>query len=230
MGTSELRHPSPQVVMSFLAMVFSFVALVVVLTGIADAARPVYVVKKGDIAPGAVTAKTLAPGAVHPKALAKGAVTSPKIAAGAVDTSTLAKGAVDTSNLAKGAVTAPALGHGAITPPALDEDSVTATALAPKSVYGAALGEESVHTATIKDLDAVASNPEWTASDTAAALCGAGERLMQTGFNFTSLGNREVSFLEALPVINASANGFVGAFSSNSGGSAEAQITAYCLK
>lgn len=206
--------------MGFLALVFSLVALIVALSGIADAARHVYVVKKGDIAPGAVTAKTLAHGAVHPKALAKGAVTSPKIAAGAVDT----------ADLAKGAVTTAALGHGAVTPPALAEDSVTSTALAPKSVYGAALGEETVHTVPIKDLDATASNPEWTASNTAAAACGAGERLMQTGFTFTSPGNREVSFIQALPVLNGATNAFVGAFASNSGGSAEAQITAYCLK
>jgi hypothetical protein len=220
MHTSELRHPSPGTVMGFLALVFSLVALIIALSGIADAARHVYVVKKGDIAPGAVTAKTLAHGAVHPKALAKGAVTAPKIKAGAVDTPALAKGAV----------TATALGHGAVTSPALAEDSVTSTALAPKSVYGAALGEETIHTAIIKDQDEVAENPVWTASSTGVAICGTGERLLQGGFNFTNLGNRQVSFLEALPILNAATNGFKGAFASNSGGSAEAQLTAYCLK
>lgn len=220
MHTSELRHPSPAIVMSALALVFSFAAFVVVVSGNADAARHVNLVKKGDIAPGAVTAKTLAHGAVHPKALAKGAVTSPKIKAGAVDTAALAKGAI----------TAAALGHGAVTPPALAEDSVTSTAIAPKSVYGAALGEETIHTAIIKDQDEVAENPIWTASSTGVAICGAGERLLQGGFNFISLGNRQVSFLEALPILNAATNGFKGAFASNSGGSAEAQLTAYCLK
>jgi hypothetical protein len=206
--------------MSALALFFAFAAFVVVVSGNADAARHAYLVKKGDIAPGAVTAKTLAHGAVHPKALAKGAVTSPKIKAGAVDTPALAKGAV----------TSAVLGHGAVTPPALAEDSVTSAALAPKSVYGAALGEETVHTVTIKDLDEIASNPDWTASNTAAAACGAGERLMESGYTFTNPGNRQVSFLQALPVLNGSTNTFVGAFASNSGGSAEAQITAYCLK
>jgi hypothetical protein len=220
MGTSELRHLSPATVMSALALVFSFAAFVVVVSGNADAARHVNVVKKGDIAPGAVTAKTLARGAVHPKALAKGAVTSPKIKVGAVDTAALAKGAV----------TAAALGHGAVTPPALAEDSVTSTALAPKSVYAGSLGEETIHTAVIKDQDEVAENPIWTASSTGVAICGAGERLMQGGFNFTNLGNRQVSFLEALPILNPSTNAFKGAFASNSGGSAEAQLTAYCLK
>jgi hypothetical protein len=220
MHTSELRHPSPAIVMSALALVFSFAAFVVVVSGNADAARHVNLVKKGDIAPGAVTARTLAHGAVHPKALAKGAVTPPKIKAGAVDTAALAKGAV----------TAAALGHGAVTPPALAEDSVTSTAIAPKSVYGAALGEETIHTAIIKDQDEVAENPIWTASSTGVAICGTGERLLQGGFNFTSLGNRQVSFLEALPILNAATNGFKGAFASNSGGSAEAQLTAYCLK
>jgi hypothetical protein len=206
--------------MSALALFFAFAAFIVVVSGSADAARHVYVVKKGDIAPGAVTAKTLAHGAVHPKALAKGAVTSPKIKAGAVDTPALAKGAV----------TATALGHGAVTPPALADDSVTSSAIAPKSVYGAALGEETVHTATIKDQDEIAANPDWTASSTGVAICGPGERLMHSGFNFTNLGNRQVSFLEALPILNSATNGLKGAFASNSGGSAEAQLTAYCLK
>jgi hypothetical protein len=206
--------------MSALALVFALLAFVAVVSGYADAARHVYVVKKGDIAPGAVTAKTLAHGAIHPKALAKGAVTAPKIKAGAVDTAALAKGAV----------TAAALGRGAVTPPALADDSVTSSALAPKSVYAGSLGDETIHTATIKDQDAVASNPEWTASDTGTAICGTGERLMQGGLTFTNPGNREVSFIQALPVLNPTTNAFVGAFSSNSGGSAEAQVIAACLK
>src|SRR6188472_3343327 len=53
MHTSELRHPSPATVMSALALVFSFGAFVVVISGNADAARHAFV-KKGDIAPGAV--------------------------------------------------------------------------------------------------------------------------------------------------------------------------------
>ncbi len=220
MHTSELRHASPGTIMGSLALVFSLVALAIALSGIADAARHIYVVKKGDIAPGAVTAKTLAHGAVHPKALAKGAVTARKIKAGAVNSAALAKGAVTPAELARGAVT----------PPALAEDSVTSTALAPKSVYGAALGDETVHTATIKDQDEIAANPDWTASSTGVAICGTGERLIQGGFSFTNLGNRQVSFLEALPILNPSTNGFKGAFTSNSGGSAEAQLTAYCLK
>jgi len=205
--------------MGAIALILALAALIVALSSSADAARRAYI-KKGDIAPGAVTAKALANGAVHPKALAKGAVTAPKIKAGAVNTAALAKGAVTTSALARSSVTAAALA----------EDSVTSTALAPKSVYGAALGDETIHTAPISDLDAVASNPEWTASDTAAASCAPGERLLQGGGSFTNPGNREVSFLQLLPVINGSANGFVGSITSNSGGSAAAQVTAYCLK
>lgn len=219
MQMSELRHPSPGTVMGFIALVLAGAALIVALSSSADAARKTFV-RKGDIAPGAVTAKTLAHGAVHPKALAKGAVTAPKIKAGAVNTAALAKGAV----------TANALAHSSVTASALAEDSVTSTALAPKSVYAAALGELTVHTATIKDQDEVAENPIWTASSTGVAICGSGERLMLGGFNFTNLGNRQVSFLEALPIINTSTNGFKGAFASNSGGSAEAQVVADCLK
>jgi hypothetical protein len=201
------------------ALAVALIALIVALSSSADAAKHAFV-KKGDIAPGAVTAKNLRPGAVHPKALAKGAVTAPKIKAGAVDTGALAKGAVTSNALAKSSVTSSALA----------EDSVTSTAIAPKSVYGAALGDESVHTATITDLDEVPDNGTWTSSDTAVAACAPGERLLQGGGSFTNPGNREVSFIQLLPVINGSANGFVGSISSNSGGSAAAQVTAYCLK
>jgi hypothetical protein len=218
MQMSELRHPTLGTVMGAAALVLALAALIVALSSSADAARHAFV-KKGDIAPGAVTAKTLAHGAVHPKALAKGAVTAPKIKAGAVDTAALAKGAVTANVLARSSVTAPALA----------EDSVTSTALAPKSIYAAAFGDETVHTATIKDQDEIAENPIWTASSTGVAICGTGELLMQTGFTFTNLGNRQVSFLEALPVLNSSTNGLKGAFSSNSGGTAEAQIVAHCL-
>lgn len=219
MHMSELRQPTPGTVMGFLALIVALAALIVALSSSADAARQA-VVKKGDIAPGAVTAKTLAKGAVHPKALAKGAVTARKIKPGAVDTAALAKGAVTANALARSSVTAASLA----------EDSVTSTALAPKSVYGAALGDETIHTATIADLDEVAENGKWTSSDTAVASCAPGERLLQGGGSFTNPGNREVSFLQLVPVINGSANGFVGSIASNSGGSAAAQVTAYCLK
>jgi hypothetical protein len=190
--------------------VLGFAALIVSLSGSANATSSSTLVRKGDIAPGAVTAKALAKGAVHSKALAKGAINA--------------------KALAKGAVTASALARDAVTGDALGEDSVTARAIAPGSVYGGALGTETVHTVPIADADSVASNPEWTASNTETAVCGTGERLLSAGFAFTNPGNREVAFLQALPFTNnGTANGVSGRITSNSGGSATAEIVALCL-
>jgi hypothetical protein len=53
----------------------------------------------------------------------------------------------------------------------------------------------------IVDRDAIASNPEWTPSNTEVTLCGPGEALLGTGFIFTEPGNHEVSFLRAAPFL-----------------------------
>jgi hypothetical protein len=121
------------------------------------------------------------------------------------------------------------LAKDAVTGEALGEDSVTARAIAPGSVYGGALGAETIHTVPIADLDAVAENGTWTASNTETAVCGTGERLLGGGFAFTNPGNREVAFLQALPFTNRAANGVSGRITSNSGGSAAAEIVALCL-
>lgn len=113
------RRPSP-------ALVLAAIALVVAVVGEAQAApktKTVVVVRKGQIAKGAVTANALAQGAVHPKALAAGAVGAAAIKPGAVS----------------GAAIAP--------------DSVGSGQLAPGSVYGGALGEVTLHSAAIVDAD-----------------------------------------------------------------------------
>jgi hypothetical protein len=200
MGKSELRHPSLGTVLGSIGAVLGFAALVVSLTTSASALPSQTIIHKGDIAPGAVTAKSLAKGAVHAKAIAKGAVK------------------------------AKALAKGAVTTGALANDSVTETAIAPGSVYGGALGAETVHVIPIKDLDAVASNPEWTASNTETAVCAAGEHLLGGGFSFTEPGNREVAFLQALPFTNGGTSGVSGRITSNSGGTAVGEVEALCLK
>lgn len=210
MGKSELRHPSLGTVLGSIGAVLGFTALVVSLSASANALPSQTLVRKGDIAPGAVTAKSLAHGAVHAKALAKGAVNS--------------------KALAKGAVNAKALAKGSVTSGALAANSVTAGAIAPGSVYGGALGTETVHTVPIKDIDAVPSNPEWTASNTETAACGAGEHLLGGGFAFTESGNREVGFLQALPFTNGGVSGVSGRITSNSGGTAIGEVEALCLK
>jgi hypothetical protein len=114
------RRPSP-------ALVLAAIALVVAVVGEAQAApktKTVVVVRKGQIARGAVTANALAQGAVHPKALAAGAVGAAAIKPGAVN-------------------------EAAIAP-----DSVGSGQLAPGSIYGGALGEVTLHSAAIVDADA----------------------------------------------------------------------------
>jgi hypothetical protein len=191
------------------------------------------------LAPGAVTAKAIAHGAVGKKALAKSAVTSRALAddsvnarvlrEGAVTGPSISGGAVTSSALASGAVTAKALAGGAVVASAIAPDAVTKAAIAPGSVYGAALGAESIHMTPIVDADAVASNPEWTPSNTEVTLCGPGEALLGTGFIFTEPGNHEVSFIRAAPFLASTGNGVTGEIASNSGGTARAQIMAICL-
>jgi len=194
-----------------LGAVMGFLALVIALGGVATAEPNRTVIKRGDIAPGAVTAKTLAKGAVRAKAIARGAVNSRKLGDGAVNRRVLAKEAVTTRSLAPSAV--------------------TSAAIAPGSVYGAALGQISIKATPIADIDEVAANPEWTAGNSEVALCAPGEALLGTGFLFTNPGNREVTWLEATPFLSPSTgSGVKGRFASNSGGSATGQIMAICLK
>ncbi|HEX2708043.1 MAG TPA: hypothetical protein VHM66_08570 [Solirubrobacterales bacterium] len=193
MSKLKLKGPAPGTVLGTLA-------LVVALAGNADALTNHTVVRKGDIAKGAVTANALAKGAVHAKALAKGAVG------------------------------AKALGKGAVGAAALAPDAVTASAIAPGSVYGGALGPVTIHSALITDLDESADLSNWTASASASALCATGERLLTGGVVFTNPGNRRVGIIESLPFSNSSANGIVGRITSDSGGSAAAEVQAICLK
>jgi hypothetical protein len=167
-------------------------------------------VRKGDIAKGAVTAKALAPNAVHAKALAPGAVGA----------KALRPQSVMTAALAPGAVTAEALGRNAVTAPAI----------APGSVYGAALGQVEIHSAVLADLDATADLSTWTSSNTEVAQCGAGERLLSGGIVFTGLGNRRVGIVTSLPVTNSGTDGWAGQITSDSGGTAAAEVQAICLK
>jgi hypothetical protein len=190
------RRPSP-------ALVLAALALIVAVVGTAQAApgtKTVLVVRKGQIAKGAVGAKALGAGAVHPKALAAGAVTAAAIKAGAV-----------------GGV-------------ALAPDSVGAGQLAPGAVYGGAFGEVSVHSAAIVDADADPSNNEWTTSAPVTALCGSGERVLSGGVVFTNAGNKEVGIVTSQPFVNGTGNGWVGAITTNAGGAARAEVQVLCLK
>lgn len=184
------------------ATVLGLLALIVAVAGNtgAFAGTSHIVVRKGDIAKGAVTANALAKGAVHAKALAKGAVTS--------------------KALKPGAVGAEALGR----------DAVTAAAIAPGSVYGGALGPVSVHATPIADLDTPPELSSWTSSNTEVALCGPGERLLNGGVVFTNPGNRRVGIIESLPVVGGTSNGWVAQITSDSNGTAAAEVQAICLK
>lgn len=193
MSKLKAKRPSAGAVLGTLA-------LIVALAGSAEAVSNHTIVRKGDIAKGAVTAKALAAGAVHPKALAKGAVS------------------------------AAALRKGAVTATALAPDAVSAAAIAPGSVYGGSLGPVSVHSAGIVDLDSNPANIEWTTSSSVTALCGAGERLLSGGVVFTNPGNKEVAVISSVPFVNGEQNGWVGRITTNSGGTAAAEVQAFCLK
>ena len=183
-----------------------------------------------DIAKGAVTANAIAPGAVRAKAMAKNAVHSNALAAGSVNATALATGAVGSAAISAGAVNSKALAAGAVGPNALASDAVTASAIAPESIHGYALGPITTHSAPIADLDEVAQNGTWTASDTEVAACATGEHLLTGGVIFTNPGNREVGILESLPFSNPSLAGVIGRITSNSGGAAAAEVMAICLK
>jgi len=205
------HRPSAATVMSAVAMVAALAALAISLSGIAGASsNHGALVKRGDIAPGAVTAKNLAPGSVHAKALAASAVTSPKLRTGSVNRRVLKKGSV--------------------TPNAIAPDAVTAGAIAPGSVYGGALGPRTLHVTPIKDLDQVAENGTWTGGDTGASVCGTGEVLLGTGFAMPQPGNSEVAWIEVLPFLASTGEGVKGRYVSNSGGTSEGQVVALCLK
>lgn len=182
-------------------VVLGTLALIVAVAGNANAFSSTRViVRKGEIANGAVTANTLAVGAVHPKALAKGSVGAPALRAGSVGTA------------------------------ALGRDAVGEAALAPGSVYGGALGAVTVHSAAIEDVDAAADLSTWTSSAAATAVCGAGERVVSGGVVFTDPGNRRVGIIQSVPFVNAGSSGWTGQITSDSGGSAKAEVQALCLK
>jgi hypothetical protein len=203
MSKPTVRRPSPGTALGLLA-------LLVALVSTANAGSTHVIVRKGDIAKGAVTAKALAPSAVHARALAPGAVTAKAIK----------DGSVGTNELARGAVTAETLGRSA----------VTALAIAPGSVYGAALGPVTIHSAPIVDLDAAVDLSTWTNSNTEVAQCGPGEHLLTGGIVFSDPGNRRVGVVTSLPVVNSTANGWAGQITSDSGGTAAAEVQAICLK
>jgi hypothetical protein len=201
------------------ALIVATAALVWSIVGSAGAASTHVLVQKGDIAPGAVTTKSLAKGAVTAKKIRKHAVTGAK----------LAEAAVHTKNIASESVNQRVLRKGAVGTTALAPDAVTAAQLAPGSVYGGALGTETLVTKPIQDLDTVIDK-NWTPSNIEAAMCGTGEALLGTGFAFTNSGDSEVSWLQALPILNGGTKGVTGRISSNSGGTATAEVAALCLK
>ncbi|HEY0280958.1 MAG TPA: hypothetical protein VGC32_22060 [Solirubrobacterales bacterium] len=180
--------------------VLGLIAIAIAVVGTANAAPSKVVIRKGDIAPGAVTAKSIARGAVTAAKLRKGSVTAPKIVEGAVTSQALAGG------------------------------SVTSAAIAPGSVYGGALGAETIVVKPITDLDKIPHNGEWTPSNTETALCGPGEALLGGGFAFMITGDGEVAAIEQMPLINAEVKGMQGRITSDSGGTATAQVAAICLK
>jgi hypothetical protein len=197
-----------------------FLALIVALVGTANAGQNHVIVRKGDIAKGAVTANALAKGAVKTRALAANAVTS----------KALRNGAVSADDLSAASVTPRAIAVGAVGSSALAPNTVTSSALAPGSVYGGALATVSVHRTPIQDLDEAPDNATWTSSSDENATCAPGERLLTGGVDMTNPGNREVAVLESYPFGDETTSGWIGQITSNSGGNATSEVVAICLK
>jgi len=216
---AEKWQPTPTLWLAAAALIVALAAFAVSVSGIATAS-PKVIVRKGDIAPGAVTAK----------ALAKGAVTAPKIRKGTITSAKLASGSVTGEDLANGSVTSSKLGAGSVTSQAIAAGAVTSGSIAPRSVGGAQLGEVEVVSKAIADLDKDAHNGEWTASNGEVAVCGPGSKLLGGGFSETALTSGEFAWMEELPIVNSELNGVVGRFTSDAGGAAPGQIVAVCLK
>ena len=204
------ERPDRPTIIATAALLVAIAALVAAIGGYAGAAPGKTVVRKVVVRKGMVHRGEIAPGAVTAKAIARGAVSANKIR--------------------KEAITAPKLGKEAVTSEAIAADAVTAGSIAPGSIYGGALGQERIVTKPIADLDAVASNNEWTASNTETALCGPGEPVLGGGVAFTNPGTREAAWLQALPVLGGETNGFTGRITTNSGGTATAEVEAICLE
>jgi hypothetical protein len=86
------RRPSP-------ALIISFIALAVAITGTASALEGANSVRSDDIARNAVKSPDIAPNAVNSSELAGNAVKSPEVALGAIGTSELANGAIGNEDL-----------------------------------------------------------------------------------------------------------------------------------
>jgi hypothetical protein len=216
---AEKWQPTPTFWLAGAALVIALAAFVVSVSGIATAS-PKVIVRKGDIAPGAVTAK----------ALAKGAVTAPKIQKGTITGAKLASGSVTSEKLASGSVTASSLGVGAVTAQAIAAGAVTKGAIAPGSIGASQLGELEVVVTPVADQDTIAHNSEWTASNREIAACKSGGIVMGGGFYFSIPTNGESSWIEELPINNSEAQGVAGRFTSDAGGAASGNVVATCLK
>jgi hypothetical protein len=210
--TPKLRRPSPGTALGFLA-------LIVALVGTANAGQNHVIVRRGDIAKGAVTANALAKGAVKSRALAANAVTS----------KALKNDAVSADDLASGSVTPRVIATGAVGSSALAPNAVTSPALAPGSVYAGALGPVELKTAPLVDHDEAADLSTWTNSGSASALCAPGQRVLGGGVEVTNPGNRRVAIIRSVPFSTA-VDGFSGEITTDSGGTAVAQVEAICLK
>jgi hypothetical protein len=237
MKKRKIHRPSPGLVLGALALA---VALAGNTGALAGTKVTKVIVHKGQIAKGAVTARNLAPGAVRAAALAEGSVTAAALKDGAVGPSALAPGAVRAAAIADGAVRADALAGGAVGagalapgsvgPGALAPDAVSAGALAPGSVYGGALGAVTLHTAAIADPDPSADLSTWTVSSTVTAACAVGEHVISGGVVFTNPGNRRVGIIQSAPTTNGPTQGWIGQITSDSGGTAAAEVQVLCLK
>jgi hypothetical protein len=151
------------------ALAVAVLALIVAFVGTASAAQgaKTVIVRKGQIAKGAVTAKNLARGG-PPRRDLRGCRLRER--------ARRRRARFGHDRGWRG------VGSSAIAP-----DAATSGASAPGSTYGGALGAVPVHAAPIADRDADPSNIEWTVSETVVASCGPWGLVLSGGVVFTSL-------------------------------------------
>jgi hypothetical protein len=157
----HVSRPSP-------ALVVSFLALLVALSGVAVALPGRNSVDRGDIEKNAVTTKKIKKAAVKASRLANGAVRTTKIAGGAVAGPKLANDAVAAAKIVDGSVTAAEIGAAAVGSSEIGDGLVAESDLADGSVTTAKIAGSAVTSGAIAG-DAV------TSAKIAGGAVGSGE-------------------------------------------------------
>ena len=190
-------------------LLLGLVAVVISLSGIADASSSHgHKITANQLAPNAVTAKAIKRGAVGPKALRKYAVNSRALADNAVNKRILAKESVIARALAPDAVSAAAI------------------APAPSTAVPSQPSRSTSRRSPISTPSRRIPNGRRATPKPRSALRG---KPCRHRLHVHRIRQPRGRLLRAAPFLAAGGNGVTGEITSNSGGTAKAQIMAICL-